>query len=92
MKLSNDLAMLKKQLIERRLPNGELRVSAADVELLNFVLDDCIYMAWQLEVSRVQRHVNLTDLDDPKIAILPVIKRPEPVVIPIRTPDGDGVA
>ncbi|MCV0428295.1 MAG: hypothetical protein K5905_22795 [Roseibium sp.] len=92
MKLSADLEMLKRGLSEHLLPNGDLKVSASEVQLLDFVLDDCIDQAKHLEAFRVQRQPTMIDLSDPKITLFPIARRLEPVVIPIRTPDSDGAA
>ncbi|WFE92285.1 hypothetical protein K1718_13245 [Roseibium porphyridii] len=90
MSLSSDLKMLFDQLDQRKSSSGELHLSAATVELVEFVFRDAIQLARQLEANAVRRDPVVLDLSDPKIEVFPKAKRPK--VVPIRPTDDGGAA
>lgn len=92
MKLSSDLKMLRQQLHEKRNAKGDLIIPKGTVDLMDLVLSDCLDLARHLEASRVQRHVTMFDLKDPKIRMFPIIRRTNHVNVPVTTPDDDGAA
>ncbi|WP_346915090.1 hypothetical protein [uncultured Roseibium sp.] len=69
--LSQDLEMMFREFDRRKNAKEELHLSATTVQMVEFVLRDCIQQAKCLEANVAPRTPILVDLADPKVTMFP---------------------
>ncbi|MBD8890920.1 hypothetical protein [Roseibium litorale] len=82
--LSGDLRMLREQIAQRKTAGGELRLSVATVQLVEFVLADAVIMAMEMEACAVAQRKQrvVIDLSCENVTLFPRAKRPVPPADP----------